>query len=67
MAIFAPENTSYPIQSVTDGTSNTISHVEGLVGCFNNLTIPWRQYISGVSVPSRAACSCTTPARTCRR
>jgi prepilin-type N-terminal cleavage/methylation domain-containing protein/prepilin-type processing-associated H-X9-DG protein len=46
--IFAPENTSYPISSVTDGTSNTISHVEGLVGCFNNLTIPWRQYISGV-------------------
>jgi prepilin-type N-terminal cleavage/methylation domain-containing protein/prepilin-type processing-associated H-X9-DG protein len=51
--IFAPEQTAYDIASVTDGTSNTISHVEGLVGCFNNLTIPWRQYISGVlgSVP----------------
>ncbi len=38
---------------MSDGTSNTIAFVEGLVGCFNQLTIPWRQYVSGIpgSVP----------------
>ncbi len=46
--VFAPENTSYGIRDITDGTSNTICFVEGLVGCFNNRTLPWRQYISGV-------------------
>ena len=46
--IFAPENNAYPIASVEDGTSNTIAFVEGLVGDFNNLRIPWRQYVSGV-------------------
>jgi prepilin-type N-terminal cleavage/methylation domain-containing protein/prepilin-type processing-associated H-X9-DG protein len=49
--IFAPEQVSYSIASVMDGTSNTISHTEGIVGCFNNKTIPWRQYISGVGYP----------------
>jgi len=46
--IFAPEQVSYSIASVTDGTSNTISHTEGIVGCFSVLTIPYRQYVSGV-------------------
>jgi prepilin-type N-terminal cleavage/methylation domain-containing protein/prepilin-type processing-associated H-X9-DG protein len=46
--IFAPENVAYPIASVTDGTSNTISHVEGLVGDYTKYNAPWRQYISGV-------------------
>ena len=46
--IFAPEKTAIPIANVTDGTSNTIAFVEGLVGCFNTLRTPWRQYISGV-------------------
>jgi len=46
--IFAPENTVYGIRDVTDGTSNTIAFVEGLVGCFNNRYIPYREYISGV-------------------
>ncbi len=51
--VFAPENISYSIAQIPDGTSNTIAFVEGIVGCFNNRTIPWRQYISGVlgSVP----------------
>jgi prepilin-type N-terminal cleavage/methylation domain-containing protein/prepilin-type processing-associated H-X9-DG protein len=48
--IFPVENSSTPIAAVTDGTSNTIAFVEGLVGCFNVLTIPWRQYISGVGL-----------------
>ncbi len=46
--IFCPENSSVSIAAVTDGTSNTISHVEGLTGSTNKYTIPWRQYISGV-------------------
>ncbi len=52
--IFCPENSSVSIAAVTDGTSNTISHVEGLTGSTNKYNIPWRQYISGVlgNVPS---------------
>ena len=46
--IFAPEQNAYPIAAVTDGTSNTIAFVEGLVGDFNQLRTPWRQYVSGV-------------------
>ncbi len=50
--IFAPENSAYSIATVTDGTSNTISHVEGLVGCFTLKSGPWRQYISGINPPN---------------
>ena len=46
--IFPVENSSNPIAAVTDGTSNTIAYVEGLVGDFVNLRVPWRQYVSGV-------------------
>jgi len=46
--IFAPENTAYSIAAVTDGTSNTISHVEGLTGSTTNYTEKWRAYVSGV-------------------
>jgi len=46
--IFAPEQTSVDIAAVTDGTSNTIMFVEGLVGSTNKYNLPWRQYISGV-------------------
>jgi prepilin-type N-terminal cleavage/methylation domain-containing protein/prepilin-type processing-associated H-X9-DG protein len=46
--IFAPENSAYDIATVTDGTSNTIAFVEGLVGCFTLKSGNWRQYISGV-------------------
>jgi prepilin-type N-terminal cleavage/methylation domain-containing protein/prepilin-type processing-associated H-X9-DG protein len=51
--IFAPENSSVSIAAVTDGTSNSISHVEGLTGSTVKYNAPWRQYISGVlgSVP----------------
>jgi len=45
--IFAPENTAYSIAAVTDGTSNTISHVEGLVGSFSKYNAKWRAYVSG--------------------
>ncbi len=52
--IFPIENSAYSIATVTDGTSNTIAFVEGLVGDFNVLNTPWRQYVSGVpgSVPN---------------
>jgi prepilin-type N-terminal cleavage/methylation domain-containing protein/prepilin-type processing-associated H-X9-DG protein len=46
--LFAPEQTSVDIAGVTDGTSNTIMHVEGLVGSTNKYNLPWRQYVSGV-------------------
>ena len=46
--IFAPEQTSVDIAAVTDGTSNTIMHVEGLVGSSTKYNLPWRQYISRV-------------------
>ncbi len=46
--IFAPENTSYSIAAVTDGTSNTICHVEALTGSSANYKAPWRSYVSGV-------------------
>ncbi len=46
--IFAPENTAYSIAAVTDGTSNTISHVEALTGSTVNYKAPWRAYVSGV-------------------
>ena len=46
--IFAPEQTAYSIAAVTDGTSNTICHVEGLAGSVNNYKTPWRSYVSGV-------------------
>ena len=46
--LFAPENNAYAIATVEDGTSNTIAFVEGLVGDFNQLRTPWRQYVSGV-------------------
>jgi prepilin-type N-terminal cleavage/methylation domain-containing protein/prepilin-type processing-associated H-X9-DG protein len=51
--VFAPEQTSYGVRDIVDGTSNTISHVEALTGDFTNLNQKWRQYISGVlgSVP----------------
>ncbi len=46
--VFAPQNVSYGIASATDGTSNTISHTEALVGDFGN---PWskrREHVGGV-------------------
>jgi prepilin-type N-terminal cleavage/methylation domain-containing protein/prepilin-type processing-associated H-X9-DG protein len=46
--VFAPENTAYSIADITDGTSNTICHVEALVGDYNSLRGKWRQYVSGV-------------------
>ena len=46
--LFAPEQNAYAIATVEDGTSNTIAFVEGLVGDFNQLRTPWRQYVSGV-------------------
>jgi prepilin-type N-terminal cleavage/methylation domain-containing protein/prepilin-type processing-associated H-X9-DG protein len=46
--IFAPEQSSVSIAAVTDGTSNSISHVEGLCGSTIKYNTPWRQYISGV-------------------
>ena len=46
--IFAPEQSAVSIAGVTDGTSNTISHVEGLCGSTVKYNLPWRQYISGV-------------------
>ncbi|MDG3002349.1 DUF1559 domain-containing protein [Paludisphaera mucosa] len=50
---FAPEQTAYSVADITDGTSNTISHTEALVGDYNNTRTKWRQYVSGVpgSVP----------------
>jgi prepilin-type N-terminal cleavage/methylation domain-containing protein/prepilin-type processing-associated H-X9-DG protein len=45
---FAPERTAYSVADITDGTSNTISHVESLVGDNNNIRAKWRQYASGV-------------------
>ncbi len=45
--IFAPENTAYSIAAVTDGTSNTICHVEALTGTIGNSREPWRTYVSG--------------------
>ncbi|MGE3821262.1 MAG: DUF1559 domain-containing protein [Isosphaeraceae bacterium] len=49
--IFAPRFTSYGISDVTDGTSNTISHVEALTGDYGVLNKPWRRMASGVGNP----------------
>lgn len=45
--IFAPEQTAVSIAGVTDGTSNTISHVEALTGTISNPSEKWRTYVSG--------------------
>jgi prepilin-type N-terminal cleavage/methylation domain-containing protein/prepilin-type processing-associated H-X9-DG protein len=45
--VFAPENTSYGLRDITDGSSNTIAYAEALTGDFNVLTKKWRAYISG--------------------
>ena len=51
--VFAPQQVSYGIRDILDGTSNTISHVEALTGDTGVRNKKWRQYISGVlgSVP----------------
>jgi len=46
--VFAPENRSYGIQDITDGSSNTIAYVEGLTGDYGRLRTRHRQYISGL-------------------
>jgi prepilin-type N-terminal cleavage/methylation domain-containing protein/prepilin-type processing-associated H-X9-DG protein len=46
--VFAPAQTAYGLRDIQDGSSNTISHVESLVGDYNVLNQKWRQYVSGV-------------------
>jgi len=46
--VFAPRFRAYGIADITDGSSNTISHVEGLTGDFGNLGKKWRVMASGI-------------------
>jgi prepilin-type N-terminal cleavage/methylation domain-containing protein/prepilin-type processing-associated H-X9-DG protein len=46
--IFAPEKSSYGIQDVGDGSSNTIAYAEALTGDLKNLKLRHRKYISGI-------------------
>jgi len=48
--VFAPQNTASSIATITDGTSNTISHVEALTGDYNNLRQRHRQYVAGLGL-----------------
>ena len=46
--VFAPQNTSYGLRDINDGSSSTIAYVEGLTGDLVNLKLKWRKYISGL-------------------
>lgn len=50
--VFAPRFTAYGVQDITDGTSNTISHVEALTGDFRRLSQNYRMMASGIGQPS---------------
>ncbi|MFO0960158.1 MAG: DUF1559 domain-containing protein [Isosphaeraceae bacterium] len=47
--VFCPENTSYGLRDLTDGSSSTIAYVEGLCGDYNILTKKFRRMMSGLN------------------
>jgi len=48
--VFAPENVSYGVADITDGTSNTIAYVEALASDVNQLKARHRGYVSGLGL-----------------
>lgn len=46
--VFAPQNSSYGLRDLIDGSSSTIAYVEALTGDLKNLRVRWRKYISGL-------------------